>query len=430
MRLMRLLRSRRALWVAFVLVNGWVAFIGVGPANRTSFGDVDLYRKWAASGVLHGVWPGLDSSWVYPSGAWVPILVPAVVSVTSRVAYAIAWCAFVAMLNAVVVQALDRSRTTANAAQVAADDAGVVEAAKDPHLSGRIAAWGWLAFVLALGPVGMGRLDSVVAPMMVIALLAARLHPRVASALLTAGAWIKVAPGALLVAVATLARRPLRDVVLPAAIVSAVVVAVTAALGGLPYLTGFLSDQGGRGLQVEATLATPWVIAGLVARHAVHIVYNARLVTYEITGPGSATVSASLNGLLIFVVTGVSALLVWARRRGADVLLPGTLVLTATLIVTNKVGSPQYMTWLVPPIAVAIATRAPGPWLRLGELMLGTALVTQYIYPWNYGRLLRGDPLTSVLLGIRNVAVVIVLVVAIDIVVKTIRRSPVVSPPL
>ena len=418
---MRLIRSRAALWTAFLLVHGWLTYLGVGPARGRSFGDVDLYRRWALSGLHNGFWPGLDSAWVYPVGAWVPILIPAVVSVTSKVAYALSWCIVVALLDALVVQALDRTGRAPSAPGPGASHVALI--ADDPSMSGRIAAWGWVAFVAALGPVAIGRLDSIVAPMMVIALLAARRHPGVASALLTAGAWIKVAPGALLIAVAAAAKRPVRDVVLPAAAVSAVVVGVTAAFGGMSFLAGFLGDQDVRGLQVEAVGATPWVLAGMFS-HQIHIIYNVRLVTFEITGPGTATVAGYLNALLVLVVAGVSVLVVWARRRGVDVLLPGALALAATLIVTNKVGSPQYMMWLAPAIAVAVATRAHGPWLRLGVLALGTAAATQIIYPWSYGRLLRSEFFISSLLALRNIAVVVMLVVAINAVVQTIRERP------
>ena len=74
----------------------------------------------------------------------------------------------------------------------------------------RDAGWWWTAFLLLLGPVAIGRLDAVVAPLVMLALVAARGPGRTALAavLLTAGAWIKVAPGALLVPLAAASRRP------------------------------------------------------------------------------------------------------------------------------------------------------------------------------------------------------------------------------
>ncbi|WP_104129839.1 hypothetical protein [Cryobacterium sp. N21] len=36
-------------------------------------GDLPLYRTWAELGLEHGVWQGIDTEWVYPIGAMLPI---------------------------------------------------------------------------------------------------------------------------------------------------------------------------------------------------------------------------------------------------------------------------------------------------------------------------------------------------------------------
>ncbi len=426
----RLIRSRTALWVAFAVVHLWLIFVGVFYIRVSTFGDVDLYRRWAESGLLFGIWPGLDGSWVYPVGAWLPILIPAAVSITSPIAYALGWSALVTVLDAVTVRALSNASARDRLAGRAVAPADTSELDERPEwyadlpagLDGMLGAWGWLAFVAALGPVALGRLDSIIAPLMVLALLAAFRHPRTASALLTAGAWIKVAPGALLIGLAAAAKRPIRDVVVPAAAVTAVVVAVTAAAGGLPFLTGFLGDQGSRGLQVEAVAATPWLLAGLFT-HAVRIAYNPQIITFEITGPGTETAASVLNLVLVLVVAAVAVLLLVARRRGVDVLLPGALALAVTLIVTDKVGSPQYMTWIAPAVAVAIATRTPGPWFRIGWLMLGIGVATQIVYPWQYSHMLGGNPVVTLILAARNGALVVLLVMSLLMLVRAARQA-------
>jgi len=428
--LARLIRSRTALWVTFAVVHLWLIYVGVFLIRVSTFGDVDLYRRWAESGLLFGIWPGLDASWVYPVGAWLPILIPAAVSITSPIAYALGWSALVVVLDVVTVRALSNASPRDRATGQDAVPADTSELDGRPEwyanlpagLDGQLGAWGWLAFVAALGPVAIGRLDSIIAPLMVLALLAAFRHPRVASALLTAGAWIKVAPGALLISLAAATKRPLRDVVVPAAAVTAVVVAVTAAAGGLPYLASFLGDQGSRGLQVEAVAATPWLVAGLFTR-AVTIAYNPQIITFEITGPGTAAIASALNPVLVLVVAAVAVLLLVARRRGVDVLLPGALALAVTLIVTDKVGSPQYMTWIAPAIAVAIATRAPGPWFRLGWLTLAIGVATQIVYPWQYSHMLNGNPVITMILVWRNLSLVVLLAMTLTMLVQAVRRT-------
>src|SRR5665648_310856 len=100
------------------------------------------------------------------------------------------------------------------------------------------------------------------------------------------GAWIKVAPGILLLPLVAAVRRPGRDVVVPALVVCGVVVGAVAAGGGIGNIASFLTDQSTRGLQVESVTATPWVVASLW-RDDVAIRLNDALVTWEIVGPGT-----------------------------------------------------------------------------------------------------------------------------------------------
>ena len=64
---------------------------------------------------------------------------------------------------------------------------------------------------IALGPIFVGRLDGVVAPLILVALVVATTRPRLAVAVATAGAWIKIAPGAVVVALAATRRELERE---------------------------------------------------------------------------------------------------------------------------------------------------------------------------------------------------------------------------
>jgi len=388
-RIARWAGSRGVLWTAFGAVHAWLAFVGVVLLPLRAFGDVDLYRYWAATGLDTGFWPVLDGPWVYPVGALVPMLVPATVSTTSTTAYALAWSALVTALDAVAIGALLRR--------------------------GGTGAWWWLAFLALLGPVAMGRIDAIVAPMVIVALLVAAQRPRLAAALVTAGAWIKVAPGVLVLPLAMVARRPVRDVIVPAALVCGGVVGAVAAGGGLKYVTSFLFAQGTRGLQIESVAASPWVVAALV-RDDVTRVFNPKLITWEIVGPGTAGAARVLDVLLPLAVE-ILALLLWhARRRPSDVLVWGALALAALLIVFNKVGSPQFYGWLAPPVAVALARRAgpdgahPALLGRVAVVVLVIAALTQIVFPGAYMSLLTGNGLVTAALVTRNVAVLALLI--------------------
>ncbi|MGW6128438.1 glycosyltransferase 87 family protein [Cellulomonas sp. NPDC055163] len=385
--------DRALLVVAFLAVHAWLAWLGAVRLPMESFYDLELYRFWMSQGLGAGTWPVLDGDWVYPAGALAPLLLPALVESADTLAYMLAWAALVTVLDGLALLLLLRPRRGAST----------------------LGAWWWLAFLAALGPVAMGRLDAVVAPLVVVALVLAARHPAVASVLLTIGAWIKVAPGALLLPLVLVARRPWRDVVLPPAVVCAVVVGAVAVGGGLPHLGSFLTEQGDRGLQVESVGATPWMVAALVTP-TVERRLNQELVTYEVHGPGAQLAADSLGLALVVAIAAVAALLWWARRRaGTSVaveafVVRGALLVATTLIVFNKVGSPQFVGWLAPPVVVALALRLGG-WQVTAVLVLVVAALTQVVFPTGYNPLLGGDPAVTLALVLRNVLLVALLVV-------------------
>ena len=408
-----------------MLVHAWLAYLGVVVVPSEGFYDVDLYRYWMYLGLDEGSWPVLDEPWVYPVGAILPMVLPALVTTVSTPGYALAWCAMVTAVDGLAVAALLRGSGEGEVAAAGAPAGGGSPDDSDlPEPSGTRGAWWWLAFLALLGPVAMGRLDAVVAPLMVVALATARRTDggmRVASALLTFGAWVKVAPGALLLPLVAAARRPVRDVILPAAAVCVVVVGAVAASGGLGRVLGFLTTQQGRGLQVESVAATPWVL-GVLVREDITIRLNEELITYEVSGAGTSGAAAALDVLLLLLVAAVAGALVVARRRGRapEALLPGALTLLLVLIVANKVGSPQFLTWVAAPLAVLLTgplrdrgadTVPPRPsrlWVHISAVLaLVAATLTQVVFPWGYMELLTtgagGNPAIAVCLALRNV---------------------------
>jgi hypothetical protein len=214
-------------------------------------------------------------------------------------------------------------------------------------------------------------------------------------------------------------RRPVRDVVVPAALVSAGFVGAVAAGGGLRNAVSFLFTQDARGLQVEAVAASPWVLAALVRRDVV-IYLNRTLTTWEIAGPGTAAMARALDVVLPLAVVGLALLLWRARSRPLDVLLWGSLAFSTLLIVANKVGSPQYIGWLAPPVAVALATRTaptdggparvPAAVARLASAVLVIAALTQVVFPLGYTSLLANNPLVALVLVARNAGLVALLI--------------------
>ena len=388
-----------------MVVQGWTVLLGVVLIPARAFWDLELYRFWMEQGFQLGVWQGIDVPWVYPPGALLPMLVAAAGGSTDGSGFAVAWSVGVIVLDAIALFAL--LHTSAWAGR------------RTSRHSTTDGAWWWVGFLALLGPVGMGRLDAVVAPVVVVALVLGLRHPWLSSALLTVAAWTKVAPGALLAPLFLAARRPWRDVVAPAVAVSLAVMALVTALGGLPHIASFLTEQDRRGLQVEAVGATPWLVASQWSG-AVAITFNDTLVTYELVGPGTQAAADAIGGLFFFALAAAVGFLWWRRHRlgarlwrrprvGAELLVRGALLVTVVLIVFNKVGSPQYIGWLAPPVAVALALRLPR-WRTPAVLVAVIAGLTQVLFPWGYDGMLLGHPLNTLVLVARNVLLVVLLV--------------------
>lgn len=392
--------------VLFALVHlyyGWTALTDPG----VGFGDVGLYQYWAWQGLEDGRWPVLDEPWVYPALALVPVTLAGLVSTVDWEPYLTAWMVLVSAGNACATALLARRSWIA-------------------------AVW-WMCFLALLGPVAFGRVDAVAVPFAVCGLLLALERPRLAAMLLTLGAWVKVAPGALVLPLFAVVRERWRDVVVPAAAACAAVVGLVAAGGGLGNVASFVGAQGARGLQMESVTATPWVLSWVHGGPG-RVRYDEELITWEVEGPGVATAAAVLDGLLPLLVL-VLALLLWrARHTVVETLTWGSLAVTLCLLVTNKVGSPQFVSWLAAPVAAGLLAWVRGQdrgtgwldrwgWPLVAALTLLIAALTHRLIPLGYFELVGGERPVAWVLAVRN-ALEVGLFVLATWRLATARRAP------
>lgn len=394
-----------ALWGVFLLVHVLVALLGwVYPSQP--MGDVVLvYEPWAASALGGGPIVGVTETWVYPQLALLPMLVTKVLSLPLIAgmgvsgAYLIAWAVLVSVLDALAFGLL---------------------LGRSPGRGRRTAAAFWCLALLLLGPIALYRIDAVTVSLVVVAGLWLLRRPALASALLTIGAWIKIWPGALVVAAVVALRRRI-SVILAAAGVSVVVVLGLLALGADTEILGFLTEQTGRGLQIEAVAATPFLWLALAG--TARIEYSYDILTFQIAAEGADAVSAALTPAMAVLVLVIGMLGVVRTIGGASALRvfpPLALTVVTVLIVANKVGSPQFQTWLIAPVIV---------WLALDRcrarpaavLVLVLCLLTCIVYPLAYDALLRAEMLPILVLSLRNLLLLVLLVLGI----RSLVRVPV-----
>ncbi|MBG6224375.1 hypothetical protein IWX63_000934 [Arthrobacter sp. CAN_A2] len=381
-----LLARRSTVLAVFAAVHllSFVLLLPTITAGET-YGDVVLYRHWAFHGFSKGIWLGIDDAWVYPAGAMLPMIVAGLMG---QQPYMLVWFLLCLVLNLTAVLALLNSRATRHGWQ---------------------AAYLWMVLTAVLGPVAFSRVDGVTGPLVVVGLVFAAAYPVFASSVLSLATWIKVWPAAAVLALLIAARARIR-VVLAGLVVSGVIVGVAASRGGIGNVFGFLSTQGERGMQLEAPLATPGLWQAILGG-ATTVEFNAEIHTMEIRGSLAGPLAAWMDTFLCLAVASIALLMVAALRKGADrtrLVITGTLALVGALIVFNKVGSPQFMIWLVAVIAVGVALDGRA-WSLPGALMVLISILTTLVYPILYTQLHEAlNPGVALLLSVRNLLVVVV----------------------
>ncbi|WP_029146302.1 glycosyltransferase 87 family protein [Microbacterium luticocti] len=384
--------SRRAiLWVAFALVHVGVATLGFVLPNQP-MGDVYLvYEPWSNRALDGAGIVGITEGWVYPQLALVPMVLAHGLSWIGG--YTIGWVLLVTLCDALAFGLLvGRARSRGRC----------------------VAAWFWLASIALLGPIALYRIDAITVPLAIAGCLWLVGRPWLGSILLAVATWIKVWPAALLAAAVIAVRRRLA-VVGGAIVVSTLTLGAVAAAGGLRYAFGFIGDQTGRGLQLEAPISTLYLWRAVARIDGSFIYYDPDMLTFQVTGPNVDVVVALMTPLLVLAVGAVAVLGAMKARRGASfaVLFPPlALALVTGFIAFNKVGSPQYLTWIVVPLVTGLVLDRRR-WRSPAALALLIAALTQLVYPLTYSGLLAAQPLPAALLTARNLLVVVLFVWAV-----------------
>src|SRR6218665_63022 len=380
----RFLASRQALWCGFTIIHLLLASLCfAGPGNP--LGDVtDVYRSWALQAQTGLSRMGIDTPWVYPILAFAPMTVALLFG---PVLYGATWLVLVTLLNGIVFSILLGSGSLSRRR--------------------RIAAWWWILFLVLLGPVALGRIDTVTVPVAILGLLWAGSRPRLATALLTVAMWMKVWAGGVIGALAVSSRRRLNVFVVTASLSAAILVISLLAGAGMNAI-GFVAEQAGRGLQVESPFAIFWLWQIVVGHQDVGVRYSFDILTFQLWGPGVETAATLATPLMVVLSVTIIGLGIRATRSGASFLAlfpPLALCLVVTLMLSNKVGSPQFVSWLAAPIilGLVVSTRR---YLTPAILTGGIALCTQVIYPYWYRWLLSAQPVFVFVLTLKIVLLV------------------------
>lgn len=393
-----------ALGLAFVIVHVFLALLNLF-APGLPLGDVTIvYARWAEQAYGSGIVVGVNTPWVYPLLALVPILA----SVTFGVEHiAPVWLSIVIVVNALALGFLTkwgRSR------------------------AGVIVGWWWVAFLLALGPIALARIDAITVALAIIGVRLLQSHPQTAGIVLACATWVKVWPAALVLAV-IIALRDRVKIAIAAAATTAIVVVFALLAGAEWNVFSFIAQQAGRGIQIESPVAGIWLWQMVAGVPDTFIYYDTTILTFQVAGAGVVVAAAILTPLLAVIVVIIALLGIRAVRSGisaASVLPMLSLALISALIVVNKVGSPQFISWLAVPIVLGLLghNAAGAPSFRVpAVLTLLIAVLTHAIYPYLYHLLLMANPALIILVSLRNLFLIVLLGWAIVEMVRLVVRA-------
>ncbi|HUG50411.1 MAG TPA: hypothetical protein VLZ78_05380, partial [Terrimesophilobacter sp.] len=174
------LRNPFAAWCGFVVAHFWLGLLNL-YADGFPLGDVDFVYKFWADQVLVGHYlVGIDGGWVYPIVAIVPMIAAA--SFGSAL-YASTWLALVMLLDAAAFAVILGTGRAVRGHPVPEHPVPEHPVAGRSR-SGVLIGWWWIGFLVLLGPIAMGRIDSITIPLAIVGVLFVAARPRAAAILL------------------------------------------------------------------------------------------------------------------------------------------------------------------------------------------------------------------------------------------------------
>jgi hypothetical protein len=400
-----LLRSKKIwVWAGVWLLTRFLIVAHVGFWNNAigpQWEDVSIFGVWSEELGVHHVLPA-EEAWQYPPGAALLLVLP-------RIGWAAFGYDFVATM---LILDLIGLVLLARLGQREGSDAGV---------------WVWLLAMPMLRALPVLRFDLAPTVLAIGAMLIIHRRPAWFGALAGLGAMIKAWPIALLFGEWDRARL-LRSVAGAAAAIALVFAVSAIAFSGNQL--GFLKEESGRGLQVEAVASLPWHLRQYVTGQEIDA--GIRYRAWEIEDHGADVIADVLKWLSLAAL--IAAGFWWlarsrAIRRGREALAGAAVsrdfifVVVLLLVVTSRVLSPQYMIWMLG-LAAVVLTAGKSRLKRPAWTVVAAAILTTSAYgPMGaYGTTYNVYGPAFIML-IRNLALIVATVDASATMIKLLRED-------
>jgi len=339
-----------------------VAQVGFWHPEGPEYQDVTVYEGWSNWIASTHILPQ-ENTWQYPPGAGFLMLIPRI----SGGSYGISFVVLMLLLDLVGLW------LTTRFAKQEGRDTGV---------------WIWLLAMPMLFSLPVLRFDLAPTVVAMAALLVIHRRPQWFGALAGLGGMLKVWP--MFVLFAEWDRKRLMRAIGAALVVIALIFIASEIAFSESFR--FLTNQGDRGLQVEAVAASPWELRQVITGKEPPIAQ--RFGTNEIASDLADAVGKALD-LVALAVFAAAAFWWWQRERAirigrhelTDIALSRDFVFTVVLLFTvvSRVLSPQYLVWMVGLCAIVLTSRrtrvARAAWIVIGATVLTAGL---YQSPANF----------------------------------------------
>jgi len=379
---------------AAVFASLAIASTGVVRASGHQIVDTGRYERYSEF-VQDGLLPYRDFDVEYPPGALLLFIAPSLVS-DGTDAYFWTFAALMALLGAAAVLLTGVSLSRLGRSQRA-----------------RAAVLGLLALSPVLfGGVLLTRFDVAVAALVAgatLAVLCAR--PRVAAVLLGLGAAVKLYPLLVvpLLAALVLRRRGPREAAVSVALSLGVLAAAYLPFAALAPsgVADSVWRQLSRPLQIESLGAGALVV--LHSLVGLEVEGETSFGSQNLVGATAAAVAVTLS--LAGAAAILATLVLHGRGDGNDEsFVRHTAAVLVAFVAFGKVLSPQFLVWLLFPLALVAGRRGAAA----GACFAVAALATAIWFPWRYFDLPRQlDPLVASLVVLRGAALVAAFVVLV-----------------
>ncbi len=390
----RFWQSYPLLMLVALIAHLWLIYIGLN-GQGTPMGDILFaYKPWVDWMLQSHQIYGINISWVYPFPAQLPMWVSEIINPND---FQAGWLTMTTILDLFALSLLVKFGKR-----------------DEDSKNNFLAAWFWVCFLVALGPVSISRIDAISCVIAIIGVIQmTRKHLTQSTGWFTFAAWLKIWPVAIVMPAVAGSKHWLR-IIVSALATSGVVLVIGFLLGGNQHMFGFLKDQQVRGLQLEAPISSIFVFASKFGIGNAVSYYDERMMTFQVAGSGTA-IAASLMSAALGIAFLITFWLTWRAQRAGrhyrEIIPVAALTAVLDLIFFNKVGSPQYVTWLAIPIILGVLYRAER-W-RLPMISVAViALLTELIYPTFYGAILNGEVPGLLLLVTRNLGYMLLLIYA------------------